>query len=62
MKKRLYKSRTNRVIGGVCGGVGEYFDIDPVVVRILWLVALLVLGTGLLAYIICLIVIPDNPK
>jgi len=62
MTKRLYKSKRNRVFGGVCGGVGEYFDIDPVVIRILWLIALFIFGTGLLAYIICLIVIPEEPN
>ncbi len=61
MSKRLYKSKKNRVIGGVCGGVGEYFNVDPVVIRILWLIALFALGTGFLVYIICLIVIPEEP-
>lgn len=57
--KRLVRSRGNRVIAGICGGLGEYFGIDPVVMRIIWLVLLLGFGTGLLAYLICWLVIPN---
>lgn len=46
------------MLGGVCGGVGEYFDIDPTLIRLLWVMAVFVWGGGLLAYIIALIVIP----
>jgi phage shock protein C len=60
--KKLYRSRTNRKIAGVCGGIAEYFDIDPVVVR-LSAVALLLLGAGSIAlvYIIMWIVVPEEP-
>ena len=61
-EKRLYRSQRNRVIAGVCGGIGEYFNLDPVVVRILWLVAVLGFGTGVLAYFICWLVIPNAPE
>ena len=61
MAKRLYISRTDRKIAGVCGGIAEYFDIDPVIIRVLWLVAVCCAGSGLLAYIIALIVIPQAP-
>jgi phage shock protein PspC (stress-responsive transcriptional regulator) len=63
-KSRLYRSYKNTVIGGVCGGLGEYLDTDPVLFRILFVVAFLVGGTGLLAYIILWIVIPleEIPK
>lgn len=61
-EKRLIRSRGNRVIAGVCGGLGEYFGIDPVVMRIIWLVLLLGFGTGLLAYLICWLVIPNAPE
>ena len=61
MAKRLYRSRTDRKIAGVCGGIAEYFDIDPVIIRVLWLVAVCCAGSGLLAYIIALIVIPQAP-
>ena len=61
MAKRLYRSRTDRKIAGVCGCIAEYFDIDPVIIRVLWLVAVCCAGSGLLAYIIALIVIPQAP-
>jgi phage shock protein C len=57
MKKRLFRSK-NKMIGGVCGGIGEYLNIDPVIVRLLWLSSVLLLGAGALAYLICWIVIP----
>jgi len=60
--KRLYRSRTHRVIGGVAGGIGEYLDIDPVLVRILFILALFAGGVGFLAYIIAWIIIPEQPR
>jgi len=60
--RRLYRSRTQRMIGGVCGGLGEYFDIDPTLVRLLFVVTALAGGPGLLAYIIMLIVVPSEPE
>jgi phage shock protein PspC (stress-responsive transcriptional regulator) len=60
--RRLYRSRTQRMIGGVCGGLGEYFDIDPTLVRLLFVVTALAGGPGLLAYIIMLIVVPNQPE
>jgi len=62
MKKRLYRSGKERILGGVCGGIGEYFDIDPTIVRLLWVLFILGFGTGLLAYIIAWIIIPRNPR
>lgn len=59
--KRLYRSNNDVVIAGVCSGVAEYFNVDPVIVRILWAVMVIFGGTGLLAYIICAIVIPKRP-
>ena len=53
--KRLHRSRKNKVLAGVCGGIGEYFNIDPVIVRIL---AIVIPGFGWLAYLICAIIIP----
>lgn len=58
MAKRLYRSRRSSVIAGVCGGLGEYFDIDPVLIRILAVVLFFASGIGLLAYIIGWIAIP----
>lgn len=57
--KRLFKSRTNRVICGVCGGLGEYFNIDPTIIRLLF-VLLGCTATGIFVYIIAAIVIPEQ--
>lgn len=59
--KRLYRSRKNRMIAGVCGGVAEYFGIDPIIVRLIALVMLFFVGGGFLLYIIGWIVIPQRP-
>ena len=60
MEKKLYKSRDKKVCG-VCGGIAEYFDIDPTIVRLLWVAFILGGGSGILAYIIAAIVMDDNP-
>lgn len=60
MEKKLYRSRVDRMLGGVCGGIAEYFNIDASLVRILWVVFTLMGGSGLLAYFICLLVIPSK--
>lgn len=60
--KRLYRSTTHKVIGGVAGGLGDYLDIDPVLIRIAFIVALIFGGVGLLAYIIAWIIIPEQPR
>jgi len=59
--RRLYRSRTDRKIAGVCGGIAAYFNIDPVFVRIIWVVLILGAGVGLLAYLICWVIIPSEP-
>ena len=59
--KRLYRSVKDRKISGVCGGVAEYFNIDPTLVRLLWALFCFT-GAGLLAYIIAAIIIPDPPQ
>jgi phage shock protein C len=58
MEKRLTKSN-NKMISGICAGIAEYFGIDPTVVRVAWVIFCLMGGSGILAYIICLFVIPD---
>ena len=58
MNKRLYRSRKDSVIGGVCGGLGEYFEIDPVFIRIIAVLLVFAEGAGLLAYLIAWIAIP----
>lgn len=58
MEKRLFKSRTDRKICGVCGGLAEYIKIDPTVIRLLWII-FGCMGVGIIAYIAAAIVIPD---
>lgn len=58
MARRIYRSDTERVIGGVCGGIGEYFNVDPTWVRVLFVLSIFAKGLGLLAYLIAWIVIP----
>jgi len=60
MSKRLYRSTKERMLGGVCGGLGEYFDIDPTIVRLIAVIFALT-GTGILAYIIAWLIIPEQP-
>ncbi|MCI8559001.1 MAG: PspC domain-containing protein [Lachnospiraceae bacterium] len=60
-EKRLTKSRTNKMICGVCGGVGEYFHIDPTIIRLIWVILTIGgFGSGLLAYIIAAVIIPEE--
>ncbi len=61
MEGKLYKSKTNRMISGVCGGIGEYFGVDPTWVRLAWVLFCILGGSGILAYIIALIIIPEAP-
>ncbi len=60
MQKKWYRSRNDRMIGGVAGGIAEYFEIDPVIVRIIFVLALF-FGAGILAYILLWIIIPEAP-
>jgi phage shock protein C len=63
MSKRFYRSEKDKIIGGVCAGIADYLNIDPVVIRIIFVVALLTEGFGLMLYIILWIVIPsENSK
>ena len=60
MQKKLYRSKSNRMLVGVCGGVAEYFNIDPTVVRVIW--ALIGFsGTGIIAYLVAALIIPEKP-
>lgn len=56
MGKRLFRSRTNRVLFGLCGGIGEYFGVDPVLIRVIWL---FVPGFNLLFYFIAALIVPE---
>ena len=60
-QKRLYRSRENRMICGVCGGIADYFNVDPTLIR-LGLVLLACTGSGIRAYFIAAIIIPDQPR
>jgi phage shock protein C len=59
---RLYRSRNNRMLFGVCGGIGKYYNIDPTIIRILWVLFSLIFLIGFLAYIIAAFVIPEEPQ
>lgn len=61
MDKRLYRSRADKVIGGVCGGLGDYFNVDPAFIRIIAVLLVFAKGVGLLAYLIGWIIIPQEP-
>lgn len=61
-KKKLHKSNDKK-LGGVCSGIAAYFDIDPTIVRLIWaIVTLASLGTGIIAYILCIFIFPDAPS
>jgi phage shock protein C len=61
MYKKLYRSVTDKMLAGVCGGLAEYFAIDPVIVRLIFVLAVIFGGSGILAYIILWIIIPQKP-
>jgi phage shock protein C len=61
MREKLYRSRRQRVLAGVAGGLAQYFNIDPIIVRVLMVVATLLHGIGILLYIILWIVVPEEP-
>lgn len=62
-QKKLYRSRKNKIFAGVCGGLGEYFKIDPVLIRLVWVLVLVFTGIipGVLIYIIAIIIMPLAP-
>lgn len=59
-EKKLYRIDEGKIIAGVCGGVAEYFDIDPTIVRLAWVLFSLFVGCGILAYIIAIIIMPKK--
>lgn len=62
-QKKLYRTRKDRAICGVCGGVAEYFNVDPTLIRLgFTLFAFCSFGTGLLAYFVAAVIIPDHPQ
>ena len=60
--KRLTRNKNDKILFGVCGGIGRYFDIDPVIIRIIFIVLLFTAGTGFLAYLIAIFIIPEENK
>ena len=62
VKKRLYRSRTDRRLAGVCGGIADYLAVDPTLVRIIWVLFGFAGGPGILLYIIMAAVVPEEPE
>lgn len=60
MNKKLYKSNTNKMICGVCGGLGEFFGIDPTIIRLMWAIFGLMGGSGIVAYLLAAVIIPNS--
>lgn len=58
--KRLTRDTRNKLIGGVCSGLANYLDVDPTIVRVVWVLLILGAGFGALAYLVCWLVIPAN--
>lgn len=62
MNQRLYKSNREKMIDGVCGGVAEFFNIDPTLIRLAWILFCAMGGSGILAYLVAAIIIPRSPE
>ena len=61
MQKKLYKSNSDKKIAGVCGGVAKYLNLDVTIIQLIWALLVVFAGTGVLAYIVCALVIPEEP-
>ena len=61
MEKKLYRNPKNKIIAGVCSGLADYINIDPTIVRVIWALVGLS-GTGLIAYLVCALIIPEKPS
>jgi phage shock protein C len=62
LKKRLYRSKDERMLAGVCGGLGEYLEVDPTVIRLAMVLLAFAGGPGIIAYIVLWIVVPERPR
>ena len=63
MEKKLYKIEEGRKLDGVCGGIAEYFNVDPTLIRLVWtLVTLCTVGVGLIGYLICAVIMPKKSE
>jgi phage shock protein C len=60
--KQLYRSKVDRKVAGICGGLAEYLEMDPTLIRVIWLSAILLGGSGLILYIAWWLIVPDNPQ
>lgn len=61
--KRLFRSRKEKILGGICGGIAEHIDVDPSLIRLVWIVVSLIsLGTGIIVYLAAWIIIPESPE
>lgn len=60
--KKLYRSKSDRKLAGVCGGIAEYLGIDPTVVRAVWAIVSVFIPVGILAYVVCAVIIPEEPE
>lgn len=62
MEKRLYKINRGKMVDGVCGGIAEYFGLDPTLVRLAWIIFSAMGASGIIAYILCAVIIPREPE
>lgn len=62
MKKKLYKIEQGKKLCGVCGGIAEYFNIDPTIVRLIWIFMVFCVGTGVLAYLVAAMIMPNKSE
>ena len=62
MNKKLYRSVSDKKLAGVCGGIAEYFGLDATLIRVGWAIVSLFAGAGILAYIVCALIIPEKPE
>ena len=61
MEKKLYRSKTDKKLAGVCGGIAKYLNIDVTIIRLIWAIVSVFAGAGLSAYLVCALVIPEEP-
>lgn len=59
--KKLYRSNEDRILAGICGGIAEYIEMDPTIVRLITVILMFVFGSGLIIYLIAWVIIPENP-
>ncbi len=61
MEKKLYKSRSDKKLCGVCAGIAKFFGLDPTIIRLIWVLAVLLAGSGILLYIAAAFIMPEEP-